>query len=444
MPAACRCKPMDSDVPADVDRPASAATTLSSCPLAAAVARAEPPLWVWRDPYGHAHLGTGEAVRIVAEGATRFGTLEDGLEALTDELPAGPDGPLAFVGTRFFPESPRDRTAWDDYQTAVATVPSVQLSWRPDGTTTLTVVDRDGAADLDGRLAVERERFEDPQPPATTRPAVTERSYTPSPRRWRELVDEVTDRLTQPPLEKAVLAAEARLSLDGEPDRGALVASLIDRHPGCWTFLHAPTDESMFVGATPERLATVDGSRLRTVALAGSIGRGADPAEDDRLRHRLLEREATRHEHASVVGDIVSRLGGITDAISVRARRVRQLADVQHIETPIEAELSEGTGLLDVAGRLHPTPAVGGRPRASALALIRELEPIERGWYAAPIGVIDPAGNGTLAVGLRSARIDGSTVTLYAGNGIVATSDPDEEWEELLLKVQAMAEVFDG
>ncbi len=444
MQATCSFDLMGDEAVRTGERPAAASTTLAGCSLPAALEIADAPLWAWQDPDGSAHLGTGEAVRIVADGATRFGTLEDGLEALTDRLDASATGPRAFIGARFFHEAPRRPSAWDPYPAAVATVPSVQLGWDQDGDVTLTVVEVDGPTDLDHRLEIEAARFEGATELEGTTPAATARRYRPDPEQWRQSVREATHRLSHPPTEKAVLAAECQLELTTEPSLGATMAELSRRHPECWRFCHAPNSDTTFIGATPERLASLDDRQLQTVALAGTIGRGETGIEDDSLRERLLARETDRHEQANVVGDIVERLGGKSDAIRIGNRRVRTLSDVQHIETPIEADLRDGIGLLDVAGELHPTPAVGGRPRASALALIRELESIERGWYAAPFGILDPAGNGTLAVAIRSARIDGSEATLYAGNGIVQESDPNEEWEELLLKFQAIAEIFDG
>ena len=443
MLATCCFGRMAEDEGTTVERPAAASMSLTACTLSAALERAEPPMWAWRAPDGTCHLGTGEAVRIVAEGATRFGTLEDGLEALTERLPTSTTGPRAFIGGRFFHDPPTTTSPWDQYPTAVATVPSVQIGWDPDGEITLTVVEVDGPTDLDTRLSQERDRFEGGTEVNGAIPSITSSTYQPSPSTWRRDVETVTDRLAHPPIKKAVLAAECTLTLSDRPGAGAMIEQLTQRHPDCWVFLHAPTDESMFLGATPERLATLEGRQLKTVALAGSIGRGETIDEDASLREMLLERESNRHEQAAVVGDIVARIGSASDSVRVDERRVRTLSDVQHIETPIQATLRDGVGLLDVAGRLHPTPAVGGRPRTSALALIREIESIERGWYAAPIGVLDPDGDGTLAVGIRSARIDGDEATLYAGNGIVAESDPMDEWEELLLKFQAIEEVFD-
>lgn len=401
----------------------------------------DPPTWVWHTPEGDTRIAAGQAKRVVAEGETRFGAIADSLDALTGELATDPMGPRAFLGARFFADTPPPATPWTGYPSAIAAVPSLQLAWSEDETAVSVVEPTTGEAPT-RRLAEVVDRLSALDPTGRTVPSITERHVEPSPADYRSMVTRALERLASPPLEKVVLAATLRLELEGVPPLGAMLESLATRHPDCWVFAYAPSDTSVFVGATPERLASVEGDRLETVALAGSIGRGATDVADDRLADRMLKRECGRHEHASVVGDIVRRLGPLTDAIRVGTRSVRRLADVQHIETPIEARLRDGVGLLDVTGQLHPTPAVGGRPRASALAAIREFEPMDRGWYAGPFGVVDPTGDGTLAVAIRSARIDRTTATLYAGNGIVAASDPADEWDELAMKFQPIREVF--
>ncbi|MFW6153083.1 MAG: isochorismate synthase, partial [Halobacteriota archaeon] len=405
---------------AEVDRietaGSSAMTRLADTPSPWTVCDAlDPPLWVWRTPKGDTRIGAGQARRIVAEGETRFGAIADSLGTLTSGLERDTAGPRAFVGACFFAD-PTPGTPWTGYPAAIAAVPNLQLVWSgPE--TTVSVLDATTSGPPTRRLAEVVDRLASIEPPERMIPAVTDRRFEPSRGGYQAMVAAAIERLGRPPLEKVVLGGTLRLELDASPPLGAVLASLARRHPDCWIFAYAPSDTSVFVGATPERLVSVAGDHLETVALAGSIGRGETAVADDRLAERLLDRERGRHEHASVVGDIVRRLGPLTEAVRVGGRSVRRLADVQHIETPIEARLRDGVGLLDVAGRLHPTPAVGGRPRASALAAIRELEPIDRGWYAGPIGVIDPAGDGTLAVAIRSARIDRTMATLYAGNG---------------------------
>lgn len=421
--------------------PRSVSRVIDAPSLGAACAAVEPPLWVWRTPEGAVHLGAGAAIRVVADGETRFGALAAGLEGITDNLPVEMAGPKAFLGAAFFGDGPTTR-AWQGFPSAVATVPSVQIGWTPDGHARATVVDVDRGRSLETRLDALVESIANAPDPSMPIPGVRTRRYDPDGPTWRRQVATLRDRLDSAPLEKAVLAGTCTLDLDGSVPLGGLLEALIERHPDCWTFAHAPTASMAFVGATPERLATLADGRLETVALAGSVGRGAHPDTDADLRRYLIDREGDRHEQAHVVGDIVGRLGPLASAIRVGERTVRTLADVQHLETPITARLRDRVGLLEVCARLHPTPAVGGRPRASALATIRGMETIDRGWYAAPFGVLDPAGDGTVAVAIRSALVADRTATLFAGNGIVAECDPVEEWAELQLKYNAVGEVF--
>lgn len=401
-----------------------------------------PPLWVWSEPEGSVRVGAGSAKRVVAEGETRFGAIGDSLGTLTGGLADVPGGPGAFVGARFFPTTLDESADWSGYPAAIASVPSFQVNWERDGSATVSVFSTDDGEGPRRQLASLLDRLAPLDPPTRSLPTIRDQRYKPEPSQWRRDVEAAVERLQRPPLEKVVIAGTSVIELETAPSLGSLVEALIERHPECWVYAFAPTPSTVFIGASPERLATVSGDRLETVALAGSIKRGTSPETDAQLGIELLERERGRHEQANVVGDIVRRLGPVTDVIRVNRRRIRRLTDVQHIETPIEAGLRQGTGLLEVTGRLHPTPAVGGRPRASALAAITEIESIDRGWYAGPIGFVEPDGTGTLAVGIRSARIDGTTATLFAGNGIVAESDPMDEWHELTLKFRAIAEVF--
>ena len=135
-----------------------------------------------------------------------------------------------------------------------------------------------------------------------------------------------------------------------------------------------------------------------------------------------------------VVETIRDQLGPVSGEVRVADRRVRKLATIQHLWTPIEADLTDDGHVLSIVEALHPTPAVGGLPPEKALRTILDTESFDRGWYASPVGWFDADGDGTFAVGLRSAVTSGTSATLFAGNGIVADSDPDEEYEEVQLK----------
>ena len=184
---------------------------------------------------------------------------------------------------------------------------------------------------------------------------------------------------------------------------------------------------------------------LRTAALAGSAPRGATPEEDARLGQGLLASAKDRGEHAIVVRALTDGLEGICDELTMPAEpALLSVANIHHLHTPVSGRLGPGKTLLDAVERLHPTPAVGGWPRAAALRFIREQEGLDRGWYAAPLGWLDRHGAGEFAVGLRSALLEGSTAALFAGCGIVGDSDPAEEYAESRLKLRPMLAALTG
>jgi salicylate biosynthesis isochorismate synthase/menaquinone-specific isochorismate synthase len=175
------------------------------------------------------------------------------------------------------------------------------------------------------------------------------------------------------------------------------------------------------------------------VALAGSTRRSADPSVDDHLGEQLRHSDKERSEHAIVVRRIERSLG--RHAVWVESERepgLVKVANIQHLATPIHAQLAEPRSAVELAGLLHPTPAVGGEPRERALAVIEQLEELDRGWYAAPVGWMDAFEDGEFCVGIRSALLRDRTAHLYAGNGIVAGSDPTAELAETELKLGAL------
>jgi isochorismate synthase len=176
-----------------------------------------------------------------------------------------------------------------------------------------------------------------------------------------------------------------------------------------------------------------------TMALAGSFGRGSTDADDAALGNRLLSDPKERSEHAFVVEALRAGLAEVSTRVIADAEpRLRKLANLQHLLTPVHGQLAPGRTILDVVDRLHPTPAVGGSPREPALELIREREDLDRGWYAGPIGWLNRAGEGEFVVGLRSALLRSSEATLFAGCGIVAESDPAAELAESNWKLRPM------
>ncbi len=214
---------------------------------------------------------------------------------------------------------------------------------------------------------------------------------------------------------------------------------LRNRYPSCYAFSFAGGSGQSFIGATPERLLRVTGEAALTEALAGSASRGATAASDAGFAQALLESSKNNHEHRLVVDSIVGRLNSIgIEAEPTPKPNLLQLSNVQHLRTPIKARKPENTHLLDILSVLHPTPAVGGVPRETALPEIRRIEPFSRGLYAGALGWFNYEGEGEMVVAIRSALIRGATARVYAGNGIVDDSKPEEETAEADMKLQAL------
>jgi len=209
-------------------------------------------------------------------------------------------------------------------------------------------------------------------------------------------------------------------------------------HSDCYIFCISNGKGKNFIGASPERLISIENQELTTDALAGSAPRGKTTLEDDDLVNCLLSSEKERREHRLVIDFITQHLGQLGLVPQILPPRLRQLSNIQHLWTPIQAKVPTNVQPLEIVAALHPTPAVAGVTRDIACAEIRRYESFERGLYAAPLGWVDYRGNSEFIVGIRSALIDGDRARLYAGAGIVAGSDPDKELAEIQLKLQAL------
>jgi menaquinone-specific isochorismate synthase len=258
---------------------------------------------------------------------------------------------------------------------------------------------------------------------------------------WEDSVNEVLRRIRAGRLEKVVLAREVIIEGDAAFDRSSLLARLRADNPTCFTFA-----SGAFVGSSPELLARRRGNRVVSRPMAGSIGRAATAAGDERLVAELLSSDKELAEHRVVVDAVRAALEPVcTGVYARRVPEVVRLSTVAHLATTVGGWLRQpGPSALAIAGLLHPTPAVAGAPRAAALAAIAELEPFDRGQYGGPVGWVDSRGDGDWAVALRCARIDGSTARLVAGAGIVAGSDPQDEWDETEAKLQPMLRALAG
>lgn len=402
---------------------------------------AEPPHLVWSAAETTVAAGSA-AVKLAAEGPERFASIRDAAETVLAGLDVSPSLPPAarprlFGGFAFHGDHATTRGyPWTGFPSALFVLPAVQITTTDEATWLTAAAAGDGATDrAAGRLEDWADRLA--SAPAFDRapaPGVRSRAATPDRDGWRQQLRTALDRIDSGELRKVVLAQALGVDLATAPVVPDILSGLASRYPECTRFLIRPQSAGTFFGATPERLVTVEDRDVRATVLAGSTGRGDTDAEDAWLAQDLRDSAKDRHEHDVVLEAIQDRLAPFSTTVEAGDRRVRKLATIQHLETPVEATLAEDHHVLDLVERLHPTPAVGGMPQKAALESIRELEPFDRGWYAAPFGWIDAAGNGTFVVALRSAVADDSRATLFAGSGIVDDSDPDFEWDEVQVK----------
>ncbi|MDR7544017.1 MAG: isochorismate synthase [Armatimonadota bacterium] len=254
---------------------------------------------------------------------------------------------------------------------------------------------------------------------------------------WKALARDAAEAVRRGELAKVVVAravAVRGVRFDAAP----ILRRLWADYPTCTLFAVARGGRC-FLGATPERLAAVRGRAVRAMGLAGSAPRGASEEEDRRLGDALLASTKDRIEHTLVVDVVREALAhDCTSVWSAPSPSLLKVSNVQHLHTPIVATPRDGATLLDLVGRLHPTPAVGGVPRDAALAWLRRHEGLDRGWYAGTVGWIDGRGDGEFAVAIRCALLGGREAVLFSGCGIVADSDPEAEYAESRLKLRPM------
>ena len=398
----------------------------------------------WEQPdRGFALAGLGTAAEVVSRGADRFRDLAEGCSRVTrervaaepDGLPAGA-GPVWATGLAFAPDG-GDQPMWSSLPPALAVLPEIAIA-RSEGRSFLTACTRPegGIEGIRGRLASLRSA---PLTPADPHPsAATRISGRYPPERYERIVSAAVERIRSSDVDKVVLARELTVEAPAAHDPRALLGALRDLFPSCFCFCFG-TPEAAFIGASPELLVRRSGAVAATVALAGTTGRSADPAVDDHLGEAMLRSPKVRDEHGIVVRRIERTLRPHSVWVHAEGEPfVIKVGNLQHLATPIRAQLAESHSAIELAGFLHPTPAIGGEPREPALELIDELEGIDRGWYTAPVGWMDAAEDGEFCVGLRSALLRDREAHLFAGCGIVADSDPAAELQESELKFEAL------
>jgi isochorismate synthase len=401
---------------------------------------------------GFALAALGSAALIEARGRSRFTDAaararELGRRTFADDPAEDPARPPAagpvFVGGFAFAGDGGAGPEWSSLAPASLVLPEVALV-RHGGEARMTLcVCADGDETPDALVERALRRVEALRPAAMPLldPDLVERTQVAStapPAHFEHAVERAVERIRGGELEKIVLAREVQAHAANPHDPAGVLGALREIFPACYCWC-VGTPELAFVGASPELLVRRDGQRAQTVALAGTTNRSADPAVDDHLGERLLRSTKNREEQAIVTRRIERTFEPVSLWVATADEPVLvRVQNVQHLATPIRAQLAEPLAAVELAGLLHPTPAVGGEPREVALPLIPALEGLDRGWYAGAVGWTDLSEDGEFCVALRCALLRDRVARLYSGNGIVRDSVAAEELAETEIKLQAL------
>jgi menaquinone-specific isochorismate synthase len=255
-------------------------------------------------------------------------------------------------------------------------------------------------------------------------------------------VTKVLSKIRAKEISKIVVAHSLEINYQESFNVVESLANLRKNHPDCYIFSISNKQENYFIGASPERLLSIQDRQLVTDALAGSAPRGDSDFEDQFLGETLLNSEKEKREHDAVSDFIIQSLSKLELTPKKASLQLLKLSNIQHLWTPIYAYISSHLKPLEIIEQLHPTPAVAGVPIDIACEEIKRGENFDRSLYAAPLGWIDFQGNCEFIVGIRSALIQGNKARLYAGAGIVAGSDPQQELTEIKLKFQALLQAL--
>ena len=367
----------------------------------------------------------GEAARFTTNGANRFTEAAQwwrravASAAIDDQVAVPGSGALAFASFTF-DDGPSD---------SVVIVPQVVVG-RRDGASWITTV-----GDVDPTAVGVT--------PVTEPGQVRYSDGDVSSARYEAAVAEAVRRIDAGEIDKVVLARDMVAMAEAPLDVRALLQRLAMRYPSCWTFA-----VDGLIGSTPELLVRRTGDHVVSRVLAGTTPRSTDAVVDARHAAELLASDKDRIEHELAVRSVADSLGPFcSDMVVPRAPEVVRLANVQHLQTDVTGRLANGESALDLAAALHPTAAVCGTPTGVARNVIRELEGMDRGRYAGPVGWIDSRGDGAFGIALRCAQInldDPGTLRMFAGCGIVAGSTPSNELAEAQTKFLAIREALES
>jgi len=379
--------------------------------------------WVRR---GDGIVGWGQAAVMRTAGPDRFATARDWwsdqtrLAVVRDEVEEPGTGLVCFGSFGFA----------DDPGASVLVVPEIVVGRRGDTAWVSTI--GAGTIGTPPRVA--------PTDPPDAPEGVVFADGARSGADWELVVAEAVRRIQDGDLEKVVLARDLLATAENDIDVRWPLGRLAETYPMCWTF-HV---DGLF-GATPEMLVRRERGLVTSRVLAGTIRRTGHDERDLALAATLARSSKDLEEHEYAVRSVAEALAPHCTSMNVpEAPFVLHLPNVMHLATDVAGVARDASTSLELAEALHPSAAVGGTPTEVATRLIGEIEGMDRGRYAGPVGWMDGAGDGEWGIALRSAEVDGRTVRLFAGCGIVASSDPAAELAEAQAKFVPVRDAISG
>jgi len=401
----------------------------------------------WEQPEKQlSFIGFGNLIDISVNGNARFIETSDKIEKIRTKIVSNhnqfPELDIPFVlgGMKF---SINDRTdEWADFNDSDWFVPEF-LIISQNGKNFLTVNEKPDKPD--NRLSEIMELLETPANIEKDKKFfarnISDENYEKN--NWIKNVSEALLQIEKEHFTKIVISRRKDIKLDEKPVLHILLKKLSAQNPLCYIFAYGSRN-SIFLGASPEKLVKYDKNFIEADGLAGSIARGNTAEEDKNLETELLSSKKNLAEQKSVVDFIVRTFNNFSNKINYPAQPViKKLENIQHLFTPIKAEVDPDFNIFELISRIHPTPAICGAPCIIARSVLNDLENYKRGFYSGVIGWLNFNKQGEFAVGIRSALLNDKKLVVFAGCGIVKGSDPELEFREAELKMIPILSLFD-